>query len=340
MKTGTRHAATGNSKKHKLLRSTLCALLMALSFPAEAQQAKKVPLIGYLGGSSFSIGKSNIDAFRQGLHELGYVEGKNILLEYRWADAKFDRLPALAAELVSLKADVIVTAGTQPTLAVKQASSTIPIVVGSAGDLVGTGLVASLARPGGNVTGSTNIDPDLSAKRLELLKETIPKLSRVAILYHGGPGGDEDELQETQAAAKRSKVQVQSYRVQNPSEFERVYGTMTKERADALIIFHGNFTSFHRRQLVDLATKKRLPTMCGQPAWSEDGGLISYGHDRRHQYRRAAYFVDKILKGAKPADLPVEQPMKFEFVINLKTAKRIGLTIPPNVLVRADKVIK
>jgi ABC-type uncharacterized transport system substrate-binding protein len=318
----------------------LIAMLFALCGSVDAQQTGKVPLIGYLGGSSFSIGKSNINAFRQGLRELYYVEGKNILLEYRWADAKFDRLPALAAELVSLKADVIVTTGTQPTIAVKQATSRIPIVVASAGDLVGTGLVASLARPGGNVTGSTNIDPDLSAKRLELLKETIPKLSRVAILYYGGPGGDEDELQETRAAAKSQKVQVQSYRVQNPSEFEQAYASMTKERADALIIFHGNFTSFHRRQLVDLAAKRRLPTMCGQPAWSEVGGLISYGHDRHHQYRRAAYFVDKILKGAKPADLPVEQPMKFELVFNLKTAKQIGLTIPPNVLARADKVIR
>jgi putative ABC transport system substrate-binding protein len=266
MNTGTRQKATGDSKKHMLLRFTLCALFVTLSFPVEAQQANKVPLIGYLGGSSFPIGKNNINAFRQGLRELGYVEEKNILLEYRWADANFDRLPALAAELISLKVEVIVTAGTQPTLAVKQATSTIPIVVGSAGDLVGTGLVASLARPGGNVTGSTNIDPDLSAKRLELLKETIPKLSRVAILYHGGPGGDEDELQETQAAAKRLKVQVQSYRVQNPSEFDRAYAAMIKERTDALIIFHGNFTSFHRKQLVELAAKNRLPTMCGQPA--------------------------------------------------------------------------
>jgi putative ABC transport system substrate-binding protein len=180
----------------------------------------------------------------------------------------------------------------------------------------------------------------LSAKRLELLKETIPKLVRVAILYHGGPGGDEDELQETQAAAKRLKVQVQAYRVQNESEFERAYAAMTKQRADALIIFHGTFTSFHRRQLVDLAARNRLPTMCGQPPWSEDGGLISYGHDRRHQYRRAAHFVDKILKGTKPVDIPVEQPTKFELVINLKTAKALGLTIPQSVLYRADKVIK
>jgi putative ABC transport system substrate-binding protein len=330
----------GSSKSGKVFCPALCALLVALSFPVEAQQGKKVPLIGYLSGSSFSTAKLNVDAFRQGLRELGYAEGKNILIEYRWAEAKFDRLPALAAELVSLKPDAIVTTGTQATLAMKQVTGTIPIVVGGAGDLVGTGLVASLARPGGNVTGSTNIDPDLSAKRLELLKETIPKLSRVAILYYGGPGGDEDELQETQATAKNSKVHVQPYRVQDPSDFERAYAAMTKERADALIIFHGNFTSFHRRRLVDLAAKNRLPTMCGHPAWSEDGGLISYGHDRHHQYRRAAYFVDKILKGAKPADLPVEQPMKFELVINLKTAKQIGLTVPPNVLARADKVIR
>ena len=319
---------------------TPCAMLFALCSLADAQQAKQVPLIGYLAGSSISVGKLNVDAFREGFRELGYIEGKNIILEYRWAEAKFDRLPALAAELVGLKADVIVTAGTRPTVAAKQATSTLPIVVASAGDLVGAGLVGSLARPGGNVTGLTNIDPDLSAKRLELLKETIPPLSRVAILYYGGPGGDEDELQETQAAAKRSQVQVQAHRVQHPSEFERAYTAMTNERSEALIIFHGNFTSFHRRQIVELAAKNRLPTMCGHPAWSTDGGLISYGHNRPHQYRRAAYFVDKILKGAKPADLPVEQPTKFELVINLKTAKQIGLTIPPNVLARADRVIR
>jgi ABC-type uncharacterized transport system substrate-binding protein len=318
---------------------TPCAMLFALCSLADAQQAKQVPLIGYLAGSSISVGKLNVDAFREGFRELG-IEGKNIILEYRWAEAKFDRLPALAAELVGLKADVIVTAGTRPTVAAKQATSTLPIVVASAGDLVGAGLVASLARPGGNVTGLTNIDPDLSAKRLELLKETIPPLSRVAILYYGGPGGDEDELQETQAAAKRSQVQVQAHRVQHPSEFERAYTAMTNERSEALIIFHGNFTSFHRRQLVELAPKNRLPTMCGHPAWSTYGGLISYGHNRPHQHRRAAIYVDKILKGAKPADLPVEQPTKFELVINLKTAKQIGLTIPPNVLARADRVIK
>jgi putative ABC transport system substrate-binding protein len=212
--------------------------------------------------------------------------------------------------------------------------------VGGAGDLVGAGLVASLARPGGNVTGSTNIDPDLSAKRLELLKETFPKLSRVAVLYHGGPGGDDEELKETQAAARTLKIQVQPLEVKDPSQFSDAYAAMKKERAAALVIFHGSFTSFHRRQLVELAAKNRLPTMCGEPAWSDAGCLISYGHDRSHQYHRAAYFVDKILKGAKPGDLPVEQPMKFEVVINLKTAQQIGVTIPLTVLARADKVIK
>jgi putative ABC transport system substrate-binding protein len=233
-----------------------------------------------------------------------------------------------------------VTVGTQATLAVKQASSTIPIVVAGAGDLVGAGLVASLARPGGNVTGSTNIDPDLSAKRLELLKESFPKLSRVAVLYRGGSGGDDDELKETQAAARTLKIQVQPLAVKDPSQFSDTYAAMKKERAAALIIFHGSFTNFHRTQLVELAAKNRLPTMCGAPAWSDAGCLISYGHDRSHQGRRAAVFVDKILKGTKPADIPVEQPTKFELVINLKTAKQIGVTIPPNVLARADKVIK
>jgi putative ABC transport system substrate-binding protein len=304
---------------------------------ADAQQPKKVPRIGFLASGSNNVG---FVTFRQGLRELGYVEGQNVLIEYRSAEGKFDRFPELAADLVSARVDVIVATGTQAALAAKQATTTIPIVAGSAGDLVGAGLVASLARPGGNVTGSTNIDPDFSAKRLELLKETFPKLSRVAVLYHGGPGGDEDELKETEAAATPLNIQIQSNRVQDPSQFVGAYAAMTKKRAKALIIFHGSFTLFHRKQLLQLAAKNRLPAMCGRADWIEDGCLISYGRDSREQYRRAAIFVDKILKGMKPADIPVEQPMKFEFVINLKTAKQIGLTIPPNVLARADKVIK
>jgi ABC-type uncharacterized transport system substrate-binding protein len=236
--------------------------------------------------------------------------------------------------------DVIVTGGTRATLAAKQATNTIPIVVLNAGDLVGEGLVASLARPGGNVTGFTSVDPDFSAKRLQLLRETFPTVSRVAVLYHGGPGGDQDELRETQTAAKSLAVQIQPLQVLEPDQFQRVYAAMTKERAQALIIFPGTFTAFHRRALLELAAKIRIPTMCARPEWSEAGGLISYGHDPRDQFRRAAIYVDKILKGTKPADLPVQQPMKFELVINLKTAKEIGVTIPPNVLARADRVIK
>jgi putative ABC transport system substrate-binding protein len=318
----------------------LAILLLTIVTSAEAQSPiRKTPVIAVFLPESPSAYASYVDAFRQGLREVGYVVDENILIQYRYAEGRRDRFSALAAELVRLKVDVIVVVG-GTLAAAKRATSAVPIVVGSAGDLVGAGYVASLARPGGNVTGSTNVDSDFSAKRLEILKEAFPKVSRVAILYYGGPGGDADELQETQAAANRLKVQVHSYRVQNPSEFERTYAEMTKDRADALIIFHGNFTSFHRRQLVELAAKNRLPTMCGHPAWSQDGGLMSYGHDRRHQYRRAAYFVDKILKGAKPVDIPIEQPTKFDLVINLNTAKQIGLTIPPNVLVRPDRVIK
>ena len=205
----------------------------------------------------------------------------------------------MAAELVNLGVDVIVTSGTQATVAAKQATNTIPIIVGGAGDLVGEGLVASLARPGGNVTGFTNIDPDLSAKRLQLLRETFPKVSRVAVLYHGGPGGDQEELRETQTAAKTLGVQIQALHVLEPDQFQRAYAAMTKERAQALIIFRGSFTDFHRTELLDLAAKIRIPTMCGTPEWSEAGGLISYGHDRRDQFRRAAVYVDKDPQGNK-----------------------------------------
>ena len=327
-------------KKAAVPSILVVVVLLALGVIAEAQQPKKVARIGLFSGSRPSPMPPAIEAFREGLRELGCVEGRDILFEYRWAEGKVDRYAVLAAELVRLGVDVIVTQGTQATVAAKQATNTIPIVAGGAGDLVGEGLVSSLARPGGNVTGFTNIDPDLSAKRLQFLRETLPKVSRVAVLYHGGPGGDQDELRETQTAAKSLGVQIQALHVLEPDQFQRAYAAMTKERAQALIIFHGSFTSFHRRALLDLAAKIRIPTLCGTPEWSEAGGLISYGHDRRDQYRRAASYVDKILKGAKPADLPVEQPKKFELIINVKTAKQIGLTIPPNVLARATKLIK
>ena len=220
-----------------------------------------------------------------------------------------------------------------------QATTTIPIVVASASDLVGTGLVASLARPGGNITGLTNIAPDLSGKRLELLKEVVPKASRVAVLLYPN-STDWNEVKQTESAAPSLGVKIQVLEVRDPKEFDNAYTALTKQQAGALIIILGSFTNFHRRQLVDLAVKNRLPTMCEDAGWTEEGCLLSYGHDPHHNWRRAAVFVDKILKGTKPADLPVEQPMKFELVINLKTAKQIGLTIPPNVLARADRVIR
>ena len=324
----------------KTFVSLLTTFLLATISLAEAQPAKKVFRIGLLSGNRPSPMPSNIEAFRQGLRELGYVEGQNISVEYRFAEGKEERYAILAAELVNLGVDVIVTFGTQATVAAKQATSTIPILVGNAGDLVGEGLVASLARPGGNITGFTSVDPDLSAKRLQLLKEILPKVSRVAVLYHGGPGGDQEELRETQTAAKTLGVQIQPLQVLEPDQFQRAYTAMTKERAQALIIFVGSFIAFHRKELLELAAKIRIPTMCGNPEWSEAGGLISYGNDRRDQFRRVATYVDKILKGTKPADLPVQQPMKYELVINVKTAKEIGVTIPPNVLARADRVIK
>jgi putative ABC transport system substrate-binding protein len=315
-------------------------MLFWLCSSVGAQQTKTVLQIGLLSSGRPFPAPPPVEAFRQGLRELGYIEGQNILVEYRWAEGKNERYAILASDLVSLGVDVIVVQGTQAAIAAKHATSTTPIIVGGAGDLVGEGLVASLARPGGNVTGFTNIDPDSSAKRLQLLREILPKAARVAVLYHGGPGGDQEELRETQTVAKSLGVQIQALRVLEPDQFQRAYAAMTEERAQALIIFSGSFTAFHRKELLELAAKIRIPTMCGNPEWSEAGALISYGHDRRDQFRRVATYVDKILKGTKPADLPVQQPIKYELVINVKTAKEIGIMIPPNVLARADRVIR
>jgi putative ABC transport system substrate-binding protein len=289
---------------------------------------------------STSTHKSSIDAFHQGLHDLGYVEGKNIFIEYRYAEGKRERYPTLADEMVRLKPDVIVVASQDFTRATKQATSTIPIVVAGAGDLLGGGLVASLAEPGGNITGSTTMSPDLSGKRLELLKEAVPKASRVAVLLHTSTGTALDEVKQTQAVAQALKVRIQVVEVKDPSEFQSAYAAMKRENANALILIQGSFTGFHRKELIALGVNNRLPTMCEVARWTEDGCLISYGPDLNYQWRRAAVFVDKILKGTKPADIPVEQPMKFDLIINLKTANQIGMTIPPNLLARADKVIK
>ena len=284
---------------------------------------------------------TSVESFRQGLRELGYVEGKNIVIDYRYADGQRDRWPDLVQEIVSLKPDVIVMSGTGFIRTAKQVTSTIPIVVAGAGDLVETGVVESLARPGGNVTGTTNISSDLSGKRLELLKEVVPKALRVAIFWRTAPDSqDEDEVKQTQVSATPLGIKIQPVPVRSTDEFQGAFAAIKKGNAGALIIVHGTWTNSYRRELVELAIRHRLPTICETVYWTEDGCLMNYGHDPRYGWRRAAVFVDKILKGAKPADLPVEQPAKFEFIVNLKTAKQIGLTIPPNVLARADKVIR
>jgi len=337
----------GESKSKKVSCLVLCAVLLALNFPAEAQQPKKVPRIGILRLSTPALAAPQHEAFLQALRELGYVEGKTILIEYRFAEEKLERLSDLAAELVRVKVDIIVVAGGRPTAAAKNATATIPIVVASAGDLVGAGLVASLAKPGGNITGSTASSADVSGKRLELLREVVPKVTRFAVLWHPNPGDrpggmttDWDEVKETETAAHQLGVKVQPVEVRDPKEFESAYAVMTKQQAKAVIFIRGAFTGIHHKRLVELALKHRLPSMCEPAEWTRNGCLMSYGSEELYGWRLAATYVDKILKGRKPADLPVERPKKYELVINLKTAKQIGLTIPQSVLYRADKVIK
>jgi len=317
----------------------LTSFLLASASIQAQQPAARVPVIGIFLPDTATAYSTYVAAFLKGLDDLGYVIGQNILIEYRYADGKRDRFPELASELARLKVDVIVVAG-GTLAAAKQASGTIPIVAATAGDLVASGHVASLAKPGGNITGSTNIDADLSGKRLEVLKDTLPRLSRAALLTFAGNRGDQDELKETRAAARSLRVQVQALEVRDGNGFQSAFGAMGEERADAVIITNNSFNFAHRRQVFELAAKYRLPSMCGRDTFVEYGFLISYAGSRRDTFRRAAYFVDKILKGAKPADLPVQQPTVFEMVINLKTAKQIGLTIPPNVLARADRVIR
>jgi putative ABC transport system substrate-binding protein len=307
---------------------------------ATAQQAKKVPRIGFIGGSSASAVAARLEAFRQGLRELGYVEEKNIVIEYRYAEGKVDRMPDLAAELVRLKVDVIVTAGPPATRPAKEATNTIPIVMAQDSDPVGNGFVASLARPGGNITGLATLSPELSGKRLELLKEIVPKLSRVAVFGTSTRPGNAQSLKETELAAGAFGVQLQYLDVLGPKDIETAFREARKGRADAVLVLGSPVFNSQRKQIVELAVKSRLPAIYYATEFVEDGGLIFYGASFIDLYHRAATYVDKILKGAKPADLPVEQPTKFELVINLKAAKQIGLTIPPNVLARADRLIK
>jgi len=314
--------------------------LLATSLAVEAQQPTKVARIGFLGGGSASGTAVRIDAFRRGLRELGYVEGKNIVIEERWAEGRADRLPALVAELVRLNVDVIVSAGPTVTRAVKGAHVTTPVVMGYDDDPVGSGFVASLARPAGNITGLSSLSPGLSAKQLELLKEIIPRLSRVAVLGSLIHPGTAQSQQEMELAARAFKVQLQYLDAIEPKHIEAALDAARKERADAMVVLTSILTLLHRRHIVDLTAKNRLPAIYFTTESVEAGGLLSYGPSFNDLFHRAATYVDKILKGAKPADLPVEQPTKFELVINLKTAKALGLTIPQSVLGRADAVIE
>jgi putative ABC transport system substrate-binding protein len=318
----------------------LTTVLLTTAPPAEAQQPTKTLRIGYLSPLTPSANPARIEAFRQGLRELGYVEGKNIAIEYRSADVKLDRLPELAAELVRLKVDVIVTSSPAPTRAAKEATVTIPIVFAQDGDPVASGFVTSLARPGGNITGLSTLAPEISGKRLELLKEVVPKLSRVAAFGTSTTTSTAPTLKETELAAAALGLKVQYSDVLDPKDIEIAFRAASKARVDAVLVLAGPFVLSQRTQIAELAAKSRLPAIYPQAEFTEVGGLMYYGANTPDLFRRAATYVDKILKGAKPAELPVEQPTKFELVINLKMAKQIGLTIPPNVLARADKVIK
>ena len=319
----------------------VAVVLLALGVIAEAQQPTKIPRIGFLGAASLYAIAARIEAFRQGLRELGYVEGKNIIIEYRYAEGKYDRLPALAAELVRLKVDIIISGSEPATRAAKEASVTNPIVMAQDSDPVGSGFVASLARPGGNITGLATLAPELSGKRLELLKEIIPKLSRVAVLGTSTLPGNAQRLKEVELAAGALKVQLQHLDVLDLKDIEIAFRAASKGRADAVLMMAaGGVVSAHRTEIVELAVKSRLPVIYTNSLFVDAGGLMTYSASITDLDRRAATYVDKILKERKPADLPVEQPTKFELMINLNAAKQIGVTIPPNVLVRADKVIK
>ncbi|OGQ83511.1 MAG: hypothetical protein A3F90_03205 [Deltaproteobacteria bacterium RIFCSPLOWO2_12_FULL_60_19] len=322
-------------------KSIVCLMTTALLSIApfvEAQQPGKVSRIGVLLSGSRSSTATITDTFRQGLRELGYVEGQNIAIEYRYADGKVDRLPELAAELIGVKVNVLIAGGgNNVTRALKQETKTIPIVMTSGSDAVAGGLVSSLARPGGNVTGLTSLWDDLSGKRLELLKEAVPKLSRVAVLWESGAA---TQWKASQTAAREVSLQLHSMEVRNADDLENAFKEATKARSGALSVTASPLLTANRERVADLATKNRLPAVYAIPEHAEAGGLMAYGPNQADFYRRAATYVDKILKGAKPADLPVEQPKNFEFIINLKAAKQIGLTIPQSVLYRANKVIK
>ena len=310
---------------------------------AAAQSSEKVPRVGYIspGSSSDPMRLRRFEAFRQALRELGYVEGQNIVLEPRWAEGKYARYPALAADLVRLKAGVIVVVGGAATKAAKEVTRTVPIVMSLVIDPVGSGLIPSLAHPGGNVTGTSIMAPDLVGKQLELLKEMVPKISRVAVLWNPDNPGGAPQLRQAEAAARALGVRLQILEARGPQEIDSAFAAMTRERASALVILSDAILGLNQvKQIAELAAKSRLPAVHGVTEYAQAGGLMSYGANLLDLERRAATFVDKILKGAKPADLPIEQPSKFELIINLKTAKALGLTIPQSVVLRADEMIQ
>ena len=330
--------------KNAGLSSVLIAvILLAVGVIADAQQPKKVPRIGYLSNTGPAGESNRSEAIRSALRERGYIEGQNIVTEYRYSEGKVDRYPELLAELVRLSVDIIVVAGGAPSIrAAMNATKTIPIVMmGSGIDPVEGGLVKSLARPGGNVTGLTLLSRELGGKRLELLKEAVPKVARVAVLYDPANPGSVIEVKEALPVAARAlRLTIQPWEVRAAKDFEEVFAALNKQRPDGLYVLAGGLMTANQKRIVGFALKNRLPSVCANREAVDAGGLMYYGADQADSYRRVAYYVDKILKGAKPADLPVEQPTKFEFVINLKTAKQIGLTIPPEVLARANRLIK
>ncbi|HSE84625.1 MAG TPA: ABC transporter substrate-binding protein [Candidatus Binatia bacterium] len=327
----------------RIICFALCSMLLAPCFPAEAQQPKKIPRIGYLSTFDSATDSPRVEAIRLALRELGYIEGQNIAIEYRSPEGKVDRVPDLLADLVRRKVDIIVVAGgAGPVQAAKNATKTIPIVmVGGGADPVKADLVESLARPGGNVTGITMLNRELGGKRLELLKETVPKLARVAVFYEPAIPGNVLEVKELLPVAARAlRLTIQPWEVRAAEDFNRVFAAMGKQRPDGLYVPVGTLINNNRKRIAGLALKSRLPSVCSNREAVDAGALMYYGADTADSYRRVATYVDKILKGAKPADLPVEQPTKFELVINLKTAKHIGVTIPPDVLARATRIIR
>jgi putative ABC transport system substrate-binding protein len=325
--------------RRAFLGSLVCGLLAAPG-AAGAQQTGKVPRIGWLGGPARETAEVFVREFQQGLKDLGWVEGQTIVIEWRFAGGRAERLPALAAELVRLRVDLIVTPSTPTILAAKNATTTIPIVTVGGGDPVELGLVASLARPGGNITGLTTVvSQEIAGKQLELLKETVPKVSRMAVLWNPTTRGNALALREAEIAARALGVELQVLEARSLNDFESAFSAMSKKRAGALLVLGDVMFTTHRRRLADLAAKNRLPAMYGARQSVDEGGLVSYGANGLDNFRRAAVYVDKILKGAKPSDLPIERPTKFELVINLKAAKALGLTIPPALLLRADQVI-